>query len=71
MSVEIGILLDGYCNGFFGSDSYGEKRIEGVGADWVVVREEDGEPNCAFFKSMGDRDYYISLWLEEENEPAF
>jgi len=71
MSVEIGTLLDGYCNGFFGRDSYGKKLIEGVGADWIAVREEDGEPNFASFKSMSDRDYYISLWLNEENESGF
>jgi hypothetical protein len=66
MSIEIGTLLNGYCNGFFGRDSYGEKRVEGSGVDWVVVREENGEPNFASFESMGDRDYYINLWLEEE-----
>ena len=66
MSIEIGTLLNGYCNGFFGGDSYGEKRVEGSGVDWVVVREENGEPNCAFFDSVGDRDYYIDLWMEEE-----
>lgn len=71
MSVEIGTLLNGYCNGFFGRDSYGEKRVEGVGADWVVVREDDGKPNCAFFESTEDRNYYIDLWLNEENIGAF
>jgi len=70
MSIKIGTLLNGYCNGFFGRDSYGEKRVEATGADWVVVREENGEPNCAFFKSVGDRDYYINLWLEEDKEEA-
>jgi hypothetical protein len=71
MSVEIGTVLNGYCNGYFGRDSYGEKRVEGSGVDWVVVREDDGEPNCAFFNSKEDRDYYIDLWQNEENDGAF
>ena len=68
MSVEIGTLLNGYCNGFFGRDSYGEKRVEGVGADWIVVREEDGGPNFASFESVVDRDYYVDLWSKEEED---
>jgi len=70
MSVEIGTLLYGYCNGFFG-ESDGEKRVEGSGVDWVVVREENGEPNCAFFNSVEDRDYYINLWSKEEEEDDY
>lgn len=36
--VGVGTVLYGYCDGFFGRDSYSEKRIEAIGADWVVVR---------------------------------
>ena len=68
MSIEIGTLLNGYCNGFFGRDSYGEKRIEGSGVDWVVVREEDGKPNFASFDSLEDRNYYIDVWVKEERK---
>lgn len=52
--LRVGGILYGYCGGFFGRDSYGEKRIEAIGADWVVVREEDGTPNCALFPSSDD-----------------
>lgn len=34
----------GFCGGSFGRDSYGDKTIVGIGADWVVARQEDGTP---------------------------
>jgi len=37
--INVGTVLYGFCNGFFGRDSYGKKRIEAIGADWVVVAE--------------------------------
>lgn len=43
--LRIGDLLHGYCRGCFGRDSYDNKRVEAIGADWIVVREEDGSPN--------------------------
>lgn len=36
--LRVGDILYGYCGGSFG-DSYGPKRIEAIGADWVVARE--------------------------------
>lgn len=41
--MKIGDTLHGYCGGLFG-DSYGDKTIEAVGRDWVVVRSERGVP---------------------------
>ena len=43
-SLYVGTILYGYCEGYFGRGSYGDKRIEAIGADWVVVREEAGDP---------------------------
>ncbi len=42
MIVLVGDLLRGHCGGMFGRDSYHDKRVEAVGADWVVVRSEHG-----------------------------
>lgn len=39
--ILVGTSLYGYCGGHFGRDSYGQKRVEGIGVDWVVVREVD------------------------------
>jgi len=38
-SIRTGTLLYGYCDGWFGRDSYETKRVEAFGADWVVARE--------------------------------
>ena len=40
--LRIGAVLEGYCGGAFGRDSYDDKRMEAIGADWVVVRYVDG-----------------------------
>jgi hypothetical protein len=44
MTLLVGTKLKGFCGGFFGRDSYDDKRVEAVGVDWVVVRTEDGTP---------------------------
>lgn len=37
--LKVGDTIYGFCNGHFGRDSYGEKVVEGIGPDWVIVRE--------------------------------
>ena len=37
--LHIGLVLKGFCNGHFGRDSYEDKRVEAIGADWLVARE--------------------------------
>ena len=41
--IRIGTLLYGYCGGGFGRDSYQDKRVEAIGVDWVVARDDRGE----------------------------
>jgi len=41
--LRVGDILYGYCGGMFGRDSYDDKRVEAIGSDWVVLRE-DGKP---------------------------
>lgn len=36
--IRVGDILHGYCNGYFGRDSYECKRVEALGSDWIVVR---------------------------------
>ena len=62
MTPEIGTELYGSCNGFFGRDSYRPKRIEALGADWVVVRNKRGEVSCATFNSEKEMKRYLTLW---------
>lgn len=40
--LRVGDVLYGFCGGAFGRDSYADKRVEAIGADWVVVREDNG-----------------------------
>jgi hypothetical protein len=47
MPVLVGSKLYGYCGGVFGRDHYDDCRVEAVGAGWVVVRCENGEPDFA------------------------
>lgn len=47
MTIRVGTVLYGFCGGAFSRDSYGSKRVEAMGADWVVVRDEWGRPEFA------------------------
>ena len=58
----LGQILYGFCNGYFGRDSYGEKRIEGIGVDWIVARDEDGYPQTATFNKGEDIRKLLSTW---------
>lgn len=46
--LRVGQVLDGFCGGYFGRDSYSPKRVEAMGVDWVVVRNDEGRVECAF-----------------------
>lgn len=51
--IRTGTLLYGYCGGLFGRDSYSDKRVEAIGVDWVVAREDNG---TVVFASCGPED---------------
>jgi len=36
-------MIHGFANGYFGRDSYACRRVEAVGADWIVTRNLNGE----------------------------
>lgn len=63
----VGVELYGYCNGYFGRDSYSDKVIEAAGKDWIVVRESNGTPNMATFESTKEMFRYIEEWSREPN----
>ena len=42
-----GDVLHGFANGVFGRDQYDCCRIEAVGPDWIVARDEDGDLSFA------------------------
>lgn len=66
-TVRVGSVFRGYCGGRFGRDGYGTKRVEAIGADWVVVRyEADGRPDLAVFASAEDTERETSEWLADK-----
>lgn len=36
---KVGQVIHGFAGGYFGRDSYGCRRIEAVGHDWIVTRK--------------------------------
>ena len=68
-AVGVGDILYGFCQGFFGRDSYGEKTIEAIGRDWVVVREDD-EPIIAVFSPGWQLDKMNELLSEWSDHVA-
>jgi hypothetical protein len=61
-------ITDFYCNGFAGRryDLAGS-RIEAEGADWIVIRTEEGAP--VFIDLRGwDKEEYIAKWTGEDEE---
>jgi hypothetical protein len=66
MSVlRVGLVLYGYCNGYFGRDSYRDKRVEAFGVDWIVAREENGTPVFANMAGVRDEESLIQAWAKE------
>lgn len=61
MNLEVGMILDGYCNGRFGR-TYGHKTIVGFGDDWIVVRDEDGDLMVAKFDSHEEMIELVKKW---------
>lgn len=58
-----GEVLRGYCNGYFGRDSYEDKQVEAVGYDWVVARGVDSRiPLLATFSSDDEMQALLNQW---------
>lgn len=45
--LAVGDIIHGFANGAFGRDSYDCRRIEAVGPDWIVTRDEQGSAEFA------------------------
>jgi len=67
IEIKIGTVLHGFCNGFFGRDSYNDKVIEGIGKDWVVARDECGNAVFADFPDgwKSKMQHLLSLWSRD------
>lgn len=65
--IRIGTILYGYCGGAFG-DSYENKRIEVIGADYVVARDTRG--NVHFYEGDPEalKTYTAVIPSDDEDE---
>ena len=64
--AKVGMVLYGYCNGFFGRESYLPKTIEAVGKDWILVRHDDGKVD--FLQDEGVVKDIPVAWLSDSDE---
>ena len=67
---NVGRMIYGFCNGYFGRDSYRDKRIEAEGVDWLVARglDEDDEPEFAHFEYRSHKQEMIDEWSTRGEE---
>lgn len=59
MSICVGIEINGFCGGWFGRDSYGDRRIEAFGVDWIVTRSDDRVVELVDFADQAARDAFV------------
>lgn len=64
----VGIQIYGFCNGYFGRDSYSDKIIIASGTNWIVGKSDDGSNEFASFDNEEEMENLIGKWgIEEEN----
>lgn len=65
--LRVGTMLYGFCNGFFGRDSYEDKRVESFGDDWILARDEMGHVHYCHFPDewLPKRDEMIAEWMKK------
>lgn len=59
LRLRVGTKLYGYCGD---GDSYYDKWVEAIGADWVITRDEQGECHCHY----GDPEQLLRNAVKEE-----
>lgn len=67
----VGEILYGFCNGYFGRDSYENKHVESFGKDWVVCRDKDGIIHFAVFDETKPHYTLISTIKSENRTEPF
>ena len=61
--LNVGDTLYGFCGGYFGRDSYSDKRVEAIGKDWVVARDDNGRVQFA----SGDPKHLVQFKTETDD----
>jgi len=65
MNLQIGMTLHGFCGGAFGRDSYATKRIEALGPDWIIARDNEGNVHIAIFDNQAHMESFVRDWDEQ------
>lgn len=64
--LAVGDMIHGHIGGWFGRDFYGCVRVEAIGADWVVVRDDLGRAFAT--SSLPDRASVLRAELIESRD---
>lgn len=67
----VGTTLFGFCNGFFGRDSYEDKVIIASGSNWIVADSGSIHPEFASFGENENMAVYIHEWSIEPGDDGF
>ena len=71
----LGKNIYGYCNSYFGRDSYETKRIVFAGVNYIVVEHEDAlkTPGIAYFhdKTKEEVEQLLKDWMDPTNEDYY
>lgn len=64
--IRVGQMLYGYLGGYF-DEHYGQVRVEAIGHDWAVVRDEYGRVHADTFDGQS-ADEVLSRFTEKPEE---
>lgn len=70
LNKYLGKTLYGYCDGYFGRDSYKNKTIVYTGDNYLLCEDEDGHPCLAIFytKSNNEIKELLKEWTIDSEE---
>jgi len=65
----VGTTIYGFCNGYFGRDSYDDKVIIASGENWIVGKTQYGYVEFASFDDGEEMEELIASWsVREDND---
>ena len=68
---NVGKVIYGFCNGFFGRDDYENKIIIAEGDNWIVCKYCDDlasyRVTFASFNNADQKQLFINAWMTDSN----
>jgi hypothetical protein len=62
------VKIHGFCNGYFGRDSYSNKIIIASGENWIVAKAAEGQNEFASFANGEEMHELIVRWNTEGDD---